>query len=297
VATNGRTDIGFIGLGSMGQPMVLNLARSGAAVTVWNRSGERCEPLRAAGAAVAATPSGVLDSARVVVLMVANGDAVDAVLGRGTRAFDANTAGRTIVQMGTTSPRYSRRLEADIRDCGGAYVEAPVSGSRTAAEAGQLVAMLAGEPARVEAVRPLLRPMCRETVVCGPVPTAMLMKLAVELFSITMVAGLVEAAHFAERHGVDLWRYQAIVDAGPMASGVSGMKIAKLLGQDFTADATCANVLGDSRLIAEAARESKVATPLLDVCGALLAEAVAVGEGESDMIAVLQAIEARSDNP
>jgi 3-hydroxyisobutyrate dehydrogenase len=96
--------------------------------------------------------------------------------------------------MATTSPGYSKALGADVGSEGGRYVEAPVSGSRKPAEAAQLVAMLAGEPEVVASVRPLLAPMCRDAIACGPVPNALFMKLAVNLFLITMVTGLVEAA-------------------------------------------------------------------------------------------------------
>jgi hypothetical protein len=82
--------------------------------------------------------------------------------------------------MRTTSPAYSRELEADIRSVGGYYVEAPVSGSRKPAEASQLVAMLAGDADATANARPLLTPMCRETMICGPVPNALLMKLSVK---------------------------------------------------------------------------------------------------------------------
>lgn len=161
--------LGFIGLGVMGQPMALNLARAGVPLVVWNRSAARSEPLRAAGVAVARSPAELFGRARVVILMLAHEAAIDAVLGRGGPDFAAQVAGHTIVHMGTTSPDYSRGLEADVRAAGGGYVEAPVSGSRTPAEAGELVAMLAGEPAALEEVRPRLEPMCREIVVCGRV--------------------------------------------------------------------------------------------------------------------------------
>ena len=151
-------DVGFIGLGVMGQPMARNLARSGTPLIVWNRSPGRSEPVRAAGACVVADPAEVFRQARVVLLMLADDAAVDAVLGRGTPAFAANVAHHIIVHMGTTAPDYSRDLEADIAAAGGSYVEAPVSGSRAPAESGQLVAMLAGDPAAVAAVRPLLQP-------------------------------------------------------------------------------------------------------------------------------------------
>jgi 3-hydroxyisobutyrate dehydrogenase len=286
--------LGFIGLGVMGRPMALNLARAGTALIVWNRSVDKSEVLRAAGATVAMTPSEVYKQARVVILMLANEAAIDSVLGRGTVDFNTNVAGHVIVHMGTTSADYSRKLDVDINAAGGSYVEAPVSGSRKPAEDGQLVAMLAGEKAAVEAVRLLLKPMSRQAIICGSVPNALLMKLSVNLFLITMVTGIAEAFHFADRHGLDLQQFLAVLDAGPMASSVSRMKAAKLVGRDFDVQASIADVLNNNRLIAEAARESKLASPLLDVCYALYSETLALGDGQSDMVAVVRAIEQRT---
>ncbi|WP_101790015.1 NAD(P)-dependent oxidoreductase [Nonomuraea indica] len=286
-------DVGFVGLGVMGQPMALNLARAGTPLVVWNRTAERCESLRAAGATVVTDPAEVFRRTGLVMVMLADDEAVDAVLGRGTPAFAANVAGRTVVHMGTTSADYSRGLDADVRAAGGRFVEAPVSGSRAPAEAGRLVAMLAGEDAAVAEVRPLLGPMCHETFACGPVPNAILMKLSVNLFLITLVTGLTEAFHFADRHGLDRRLFLDVLDAGPMASGVSRMKAPKLLDRDFSVQAAALDVLKNNRLIAEAARASHVASPLLDVCHALFGETVSLGHGGSDMVAVLHAIEAR----
>jgi 3-hydroxyisobutyrate dehydrogenase len=289
-------EIGFIGLGVMGQPMALNLARAGMPLVVWNRSPARTEPLRAAGAAVAPSPAELFRRARLVILMLADGAAIDSVLGRGRPRFDANVAGHTIVHMGTTSADYSRGLEADVRAAGGSYVEAPVSGSRGLAEAGELVAMLAGERKAMDEASLLLHPMCRETIVCGPVPTALLMKLSVNLLLITTVTGLAEAIHFAERHGLDMQRFLAVLDAGPMASSVVRSKAMKLVDRDLTVEASIANVLENNRLIAQAAREADLASPLLDACHDMYAEAVTLGHGHSDMVAVLRAIEARTDS-
>lgn len=287
--------IGFIGLGVMGQPMALNLARSEAELVVWNRSAERCEALRAAGAQVAATREEVFTHASVVILMLANGDAIDAVLGRGTQSFGTFVMGHTIVHMGTTSPEYSHKLENDIRSAGGHYVEAPVSGSRKPAEAGKLVAVMAGDTAAVETVRPLLQSMCRQTFVCGRVPSALLVKLSVNLFLITMVTGLVEAVHFAQRQGLDIDTLVRVLDAGPMASDVSRIKAAKLLAKDFAVQASISDVLYNNRLIAEAARTARIASPLLDVCYELFTETEMIGFGSADMVAVLRSIEQRTE--
>lgn len=286
-------EIGFIGLGVMGQLMALNLARAGTRLVVWNRTAERCDPLRAAGAHVVATPAEVFRQAGIVILMLADDAAIDAVLGRGSPSFAGHVGGRTIVSMGTFAPAYSSALGEDIQAAGGHYVEAPVSGSRQPAQAGQLVAMLAGDPAAVEAVRPLLAPMCRESFVCGDVPNALLMKLSVNLFLITMVTGLAEASYFARRHGLDMRQFQAILDAGPMASSVSRTKAQKLVEHDFSVQAAIADVLKNNRLIAETARDGGLASPLLDVCYALYGEALAQGFGQADMAAVVHAIAAR----
>jgi len=198
------------------------------------------------------------------------------------------------VHMGTTAPAYSRGLEADLRAAGGRYVEAPVSGSRKPAEAGQLVAMLAGERDAVDTVRPLLAPMCRETVLCGPVPNALSMKLASNLFLIAMLTGLAEAVNYAGRQGLDLDQFVSLLGAGPLSSDLLRMKAPKLVGHDFAVQASIANVLESLRLITEAAQDAGAALPLLDTCHALYKEASGLGLRDADVVAVLRAIEERS---
>jgi 3-hydroxyisobutyrate dehydrogenase len=285
--------LGFIGIGVMGEPMALNLLRAGAQLMVWNRSSERCEALRAAGARVAASVDDVFAQADTVIMMLANAAALDAVLDRGSARFKTLVAGRTVVQMGTIAPEHSQVLEAEVIAAGGRYVEAPVSGSRKPAESAQLVAMLAGDPAAVADAKPLLQPMCRELIMCGAVPAALRMKLAVNIVLLTTVTGLAEAFHFAERHALDLDLLRGILDAGPMASSVSRIKAQKLVAGDFEVQAAISDVLMNAGLIAAAARAAGVATPLLDACHALYGEALVLGHGRADMAAVIRAIEAR----
>jgi 3-hydroxyisobutyrate dehydrogenase len=286
--------IGFIGLGVMGTPMALNLARAGTPLVAWSRSGGSFDALRAAGAHIADTIDEVYAQCRTVILMLANDAAIDATLGRGTPDFATRVQGHLIVNMGTTSTDVSRQLGADIRAAGGRYVEAPVSGSRKPAEAGQLVVMLAGEPNDVAAIRTLVQPLCRDSFVCGAVPSALAMKLAVNLFLITMVTGLTESVHFAERQGIDLALFADVLNAGPMASDVSRVKLGKLVAQDYSVQAAITDVLKNSRLVAEAARSIGIASPLLDASHALYGETEALGLGTSDMVAVIRAIEQRT---
>jgi 3-hydroxyisobutyrate dehydrogenase len=287
--------IGFIGIGVMGQPMALNLVEDGVPLIVWNRTAQRCERVQAAGAEVANTPEEVFEKARVVILMMIDGSSMDVVLGRGSAQFSTNVAGHLVVNMGTTSPEYSAALETDIVKAGGQYVEAPVSGSRAPAAAGQLVAMLAGaDTSTVEEVRRLIRPMCRESIICGPVPSALRMKLAVNLYMISMITALAEAVQFANRHGLDLTRFAAVLEAGPMDSPLAQMKTKKLIDNDFEVQAAITDVLKNTRLVADAARTSGIASPLIDVCAELYGETMDMGLGAQDMVAVIRALEART---
>ncbi len=286
--------IGFIGLGVMGAPMAMNLARAGTPLVVWNRTAEKCAPLEALGARRVDRVHEVFRETSAVIVMLANERAIDAVVQRRSGDFAALVRGQTIVNMGTTSPGYSQRLGDDIAAAGGHYVEAPVSGSRKPAEAGQLIGMLAGAAADVERVQPLLAPMCTRTFACGEVPRALRMKLAVNLYLIATVTALAEATHFAERHALDLELFREVLDAGPMASSVSRVKLPKLIGREFSVQAAISDVRMNSALVAAAAREAGIASPLLDVCHALFAETETSGRGALDMAAVLCAIEERT---
>jgi 3-hydroxyisobutyrate dehydrogenase len=281
---------GFLGLGIMGTPMALRLARAGTPLVVWNRTPGAAGPLRAEGARVAGTPREVFERCDVVLMMLRDEAAADAVLGRGTPGFGM-VGGRTLVHMGTTSPGWSKGLGRDVERAGGAYVEAPVSGSRRPAELGELVAMLAGDPADVARVREVVAPTCRAAVDCGAVPGGMVTKLAVNTFVVTMVTGLAEAYHFAAGHGLDLRRVQEVLDAGPMASAVSRGKGAKLVERDFAVQASIRDVFHNSRLITEAARSAALPSPLMDACRALYRQTLELGLGDADMAAVVRAME------
>ena len=286
--------VGFLGLGIMGEPMALNLRRAGVPLMVWNRTAAKCARLAASGAIVAADPDEALARCETIIVMLLDGAAADAALGRHASDFAARIAGRTVVQMGTVSPDYSLRLEADIRRAGGRYVEAPVSGSRQPAEEATLVAMLAGDPAAVADCHALLAPMCRDIVACGPAPNALRMKAAVNLFMIAMVTGLAKAFHFARAQGLGVALLARVLDASPMASAVSRVKARKLAADDFAVQAALPDVLKNTTLISGLAREAGVASPLLDVCHALFGEAVGMGLERVDLVAVLAAIERRS---
>lgn len=285
-------EIGFIGLGVMGLPMARNLAAAGARLRVWNRSPEKYRALEASNVTPAATAGEVLRAVEVTIIMLVNSEAIDEVLGRGTGDFARNLRGRTVVSISSVSPDYSCALARDIGDAGGKYVEAPVSGSRKPAEGAQLVCMAGGDPADIARVSPMLRHMCREVIDCGPVGNALRMKLAVNLYLNTMLAGLAEAVHFASENGLPLEKFQQAIDAGPLASDLTRVKLPKLIQRDFSVQAAVSDAFASTRLIADAARKAAMATPLLDLSSKLYGRAVELGDPRADMASVVRAIEA-----
>ncbi|WP_309128310.1 NAD(P)-dependent oxidoreductase [Microbacterium sp.] len=282
--------VGFIGLGLMGSAMAANLQKQ-AQLVVWNRTATACEPFRSAGAIVAPSAQAVFDDAAVVFIMLSDENAIDAVL----MAVDPDSIrGRTVVLMSTVAPSFSEALAGRVREAGGAYVEAPVSGSRQPAIDGTLISMLAGDDSALDDVEPLIRTMCTTAFRCGTVPSGLTMKLAVNTFLITLVTGLAEAFHFAETNDLDRDLLRSILDVGPMASAVSRAKSAKITAEDWTPHAAIPDVLKNSRLVQDHAQKTGNATPLMEVCTALYAEAESLGRSGDDMAAVIAALRHRT---
>ena len=282
--------VGFIGLGHMGEPMATNLLRAGRDLMVWNRSPAAAQRLHGLGARVLATPAQVLQTCDTVILMLTDVAAINEVLGRTEGSFATPVQGRVIINMGTIAPSESSQLGDALSAHGASYVEAPVSGSRVPAENAALVAMLAGPAAVLDDVAGLLSHMCRSVVRCGEVPNALTTKLAVNVFLINLVTGLAESVRFAEVNGVDLEVFRAVVDSGPMASDVSRIKLAKLLTDDYSAQATVRDVRYNSRLILDQASLTGADLPLMADSERLLGVTEGLGHGDDDMVAVLRAL-------
>ncbi|WP_205529185.1 GNAT family N-acetyltransferase [Microbacterium halotolerans] len=282
--------IGFIGLGIMGLPMARRLARAGVPLAVWNRTPKNVVELIGGDAKPAESVGELFDECETIIVMLRNESAIDAVLRDHPEGLGALVAGRTIINMGTLSPEFSKGLSDEIEAAGGNYVEAPVSGSRRPAEDGKLVAMVAGQPDVVPQILPLLDPLCATTTVCGPVPSGITMKLAVNVFLIALVTGLAEAFHFAQAHGIDLQKLRSLLDAGQMSSPISRVKTERLTSEDFTAQAAISDVHMNAKLIVDAAATQGAHAPLSELCEAIYREAENRGDGALDMAGIIRTI-------
>lgn len=275
--------VGFMGLGFMGTPMALNLARK-FQLTVWNRTMTKCEPLRSTGATIADTPAAVLRQSDVVFTMLFNEAAYRTVIF--DAAFTEALRGKTIINTSSVSEAFSKHLDEQVRAAGGRYLEMPVSGSRVPAEQGQLVGMLAGDRAEAQRVDPLLRTITKAAVYCGGIGMGLRTKFATNLYLITMTAGLAESMNLARAQGLDVHAFGEVLDAGPMASPYSKLKVAKMIAEDWSPQAAIADCYNLTELVQNAAGEVGAQTPLMTVCNTLYKDAVARGLGGDDMIAI-----------
>ena len=279
--------VGFAGIGIMGAPMAARLLEAGMALAVWSRRPEACTVLVERGATLAADPDALFAASDTVILMLRDEPATDEVLGRGTEAFARRVGGRTVVVMGTNAPAYSAALDAEIREAGGRYVEAPVSGSRVPAEQGRLVLMLAGaDVGEIARVADLLAPLGVAAVPCGEVPGALRTKLAVNHYMMAMVAALAESIATARTAGVDLDAMLRVLEASPMDSAIGRVKGAKLVAGDESPQAAVADVVKNCGLSRDAARAAGAGTPILDLVADLYSRTAASGFADADMVAV-----------
>jgi len=278
--------VGFLGLGVMGTPMALNISRR-FPLTVWNRSESKYSPLVQTGAKTGATPLQVVRQSDVIFMMLFDEQAIRSILTDDLRRAFHN---KTLVNSSSVSVEFSRYLGEEIRNAGGDFIEMPVSGSKVPAEQGRLVGMMAGDRAVADRIRPYVEPMTSAAVYCGPIGSGLKTKYAVNNFLITMTAGLAEAMNLARAQGLDLDAFGQVLDAGPMASAYSKLKVGKMLNQDWSAQAGIKDCYNSTQLIQAAAEAANTQAPLIQVCGGLYKQAIESGMGDEDMIAVVKCL-------
>jgi 3-hydroxyisobutyrate dehydrogenase len=173
--------IGVAGLGKMGSAIALRLIEVGHELTVWNRSAGKAAPLLAAGAAEAASPAALVGSVEIVLTMLFDAAARDAVYRGPDGLLEGPAAGRLFIDMSTVTPDDARALAGPVRQAGAAFVECPVGGTTAPARQGTLLGLAGGEPADVARARPVLEQLCRRLEHVGPVGAGAAMKLAINL--------------------------------------------------------------------------------------------------------------------
>ena len=278
--------VGLAGVGTMGLPIARRLIATGIDLGVWNRSPAPAAALAGDGARVADSFAALLADHDIVLLMLIDEAAADAVLLRSDDGLGVDVAGKLIVQMGTTSLDHSRAMQRAIEAGGGRYVEAPISGSRIPAERGELVAMIAGAADDKARVLPLFERFTASVVDCGEVPQALAMKLASNLLLGPIMVGLIDATAFARRAGLDMELFGNVLLGGQMASPILRAKLAKLLADDHSPHAAIGNVIVSAGTALDAATALGLDRTLLRACLERFVAAADAGLAGEDVTAM-----------
>jgi 3-hydroxyisobutyrate dehydrogenase len=286
--------VALLGTGTMGSGMARNLRKAGFPLTVYNRTREKAELLAETGAQVAETPAQAATGAAVVLSILADDDASRAAWLGPNGALSAMQAGSVVIECGTVSPEWVKQLHDEAQARGLRMMDAPVTGSRPQANAGELTFLAGADSATLEAVRPVLESMSKSILHLGPVGSGALLKLINNFLCGVQVASFAEALAWIERSPLD--RAQALEF---LKTGAAGSPIFKGMSERMTARTYEVNFLlrlmdKDLRYAQQAAAASDIELTTAACSRRLFEQAEAEGYGERDMSSVVEILRAKN---
>lgn len=266
--------IGFIGLGALGEPIAHNLIKNGYRLKIYNRTASKAEPLRALGAEIASRPADTLTPGGIVVTVVSDDDALEAVV-MSEGFLEHLRAGGIHVSMSTVSPAYAQKLAALHTQHGGLYVEAPVFG-RPEAAAAQLLWICTAGPTEAKArVRPLLEAMGQGIFDFGEeIGAALIVKLCGNFLGSAATRAMREALTMAKKSGNDPKKVIDMLTQTLFSAPIyqSYGKIIALDPEHYSSGPLGWIPVKDLGLFQDAAKQAESPTPLAHLLSDLLSE-------------------------
>ncbi len=284
------TRVGFIGLGIMGAPMAANLLKAGFAVTVWNRSPSRTQPLLEAGASGADSPAGVAAASEVTLSCVTNsGDVEEVALGP-NGVIEGAKHGSVYIDCSTIAPEMARKVSAALAKRGVAMLDAPVSGGDIGAQAGTLAIMVGGESKTFERCRPVLDAVGKTIVHVGPNGAGQVVKLCNQIAGGLNLLAAAEAIALARRAGVDPNKMLEVVSAGAAGSWMLSNLAPRAVRGDYAPGFMVDLMQKDLRLVLDAANDSHTPLPGTALVSQLFQSIQAEGRGTDGTQSLVDAI-------
>jgi len=279
--------VAFLGMGIMGRPMAANLVKAGHEVSTWNRSaGKNVE-----GARTASSPADAATGAEVVWMCVSDTKAVESVLFGPDGAEQTLATGMIVADSSTISPSATLRFAERLKARGADYVDAPVTGSKIAAESGSLIFMAGASDAALARLQPLFQAMGKQVFHMGETGKGQATKLAMNLQIALIYEGFAEALTLAAKLGVDLEKMLPLVQASMVRSGVVDYKAPFILKRDFSPNFPLRLMLKDIHLALDAAKEARVRLPGLEAVEEVYDLAAEEGQKDLDYAATLTLLE------
>ncbi len=289
--------VGVVGLGLMGKPIARRLIGAGHEVTVYNRTARRADELVREGARRASSPAEVWRSADACVTMVADDEALAAVMLGDGGLLASPPPERTLIDMSTVSVEISERIAQAADQAGVAYLRAPVSGNPTVVEAGSLTIVVSGDERTFRDLEPVLRDIGPTVFYLGPGEQARVLKLALNLMIAGTAEVMAEAIALGEAGGLDRAVMLEVMGQSAVGSPFVKYKTASLLANDFQATFTAAMMHKDLELALAAGRATGVPLPLTDALRGLFADCIEQGLGELDLMVLLPRLERQAGRP
>lgn len=279
-------NIGFIGLGNMGVPMVTNLVKAGFSVSAYNRDGQKVKDLqKSVDIKHAENSVDLLAEADVIITMLSNDAAVKEVYAELFAAAPKKSL--IFIDMSTVSPETTRSLAATAAAQGIAYLDAPVSGSVKPATEAQLIIMVGGEATAFDEVKGVFDALGKSATLLGASGAGNVAKLAINLFLGVTIQGLAEAVIFAAKNGIAAEDLLPLINHGPIGSGITKLKSSNLINSDYTPAFALKLLKKDIGLAEDMGMNTPAGNTLLET----LTDAVEKGLGDQDMVAIHQYLE------
>ena len=277
--------VAFLGTGIMGAPMARNVRAAGHVVSAWHRTPEKAEPLARDGVTVAGSVAEAVAGADVVVTMLADAAAVEAVAEAALGALD----GAVLVQMSTIGLDATERLARRADEAGVAFVDAPVSGTKQPAEQGRLLVLASGPEEVRERVAPVFDAVGSRTVWLGAAGTGQRLKLVLNTWLLGMTEALAEAIALAEALGLDARTFLETIDGAPVGAPYAQLKGPMMIEGEFPPAFPLALAAKDAGLALEAAEGAGLRLAALAAVRDQMQRAADAGHGDQDMAATIHA--------
>jgi 2-hydroxy-3-oxopropionate reductase len=288
--------LGFIGLGIMGAPMALNLAKAGHSLFVHTRSKLIAE-VSAAGATACKSAKEVAERADIVFTMVPDTPDVDAVLFGDDGVAAGLSKGKTVVDMSSISPIETKAFAKKINALGCDYLDAPVSGGEVGAKAASLTIMVGGPQAAFERVKPLFELMGKNITLVGGNGDGQTTKVANQIIVALNIAAVGEALVFASKAGADPAKVRQALMGGFASSRILEVHGERMIKRTFNPGFRIGLHQKDLSLAMAGARALGVALPQTASAAQLMQVCAANGMQDLDHSALVKALELMADHP
>ncbi|MGH7604427.1 MAG: NAD(P)-dependent oxidoreductase [Gemmatimonadaceae bacterium] len=259
--------VAFIGLGDIGRPMASHLARDPFDLVVWNRTAAKSDEfIRAHRARSAETPAEAVRDAQVVITCLPSSAEVEAVLHGESGMLDAFRKGATLIDCTSGDPPTSRSIAAELGGRGVEFIDAPVSGGTTAANAGTLTVMWGGEESVFERVRPVIEAFGKKIVHAGPVGAGDALKAVNNALLAVHILSTAEGLAILVKAGVDPRTALDVINASSGRSNSSENLIPqRVLTRAFPRTFRLALLEKDIGIAAVLAEDLEVSTPIISL--------------------------------